>query len=453
MSDAPPRSVWSRSAALVTLAAGLARKELGSRVARGISRGGEVADALRKARVQIEQARAVVESLGKLKGAAMKAGQLLSIELRDVLPPEASEILGKLQDQAAPVSWAEIRSILEEELGSEALSALEIEEQPLASASIGQVHRARWTRPSGEKVEVVLKVQFRGIADTIESDLALLERIAGLLLTVQRKEVDLSALFTELRTMLVRETDYRAEADFLEAYRALAHRTLGLRVPEVYRELSTARVLALSYERGLKLDAFLAQEPSEAARHRVAVQLLDLFFLEFFEWGLVQTDANFANFLFRPESGELVLLDFGATRSYDEVFRARYRSLLSACLGGDFETTLSHATGLGLIDPREGPESRAALYALLQTVLQVFRDEAQPVDFRDKKLPEESSKRLFALYRMLERSAPPAQLLFLHRKLGGVYALGKALGARLDLLPFRRRLDSGGAAAHSAAGR
>lgn len=446
MSDAPPKSFFSRSARLVSLAASLAGKELQGRVARAIKGGEEVASAVQRARVQVEQARAIVESLGKLKGAAMKAGQLLSIELRDLLPPEAIQILQTLQDQAAPVSWDEIRSILEEELGREALQALTIEETPLASASIGQVHRALWTRPGHAPVELVLKVQFRGIAGTIDSDLALLERIARLFVSVQRKEIDLSAVFAELRTVLVQETDYRQEADSLERYRELAHRVRGLRVPEVFRELSTGRVLALSYERGLKLDAFLAQEPLAPARQRVAAQLLDLYFREFFEWGLVQTDANFANFLFRPESGELVLLDFGATRAYDDAFRARYRALLVACRAEDFPETLRQAGELGLIDPREGPESQAALFALLRTVLSVFSDAAQPVDFRDRKLADDSSARLFAFYRGLQRSAPPAQLLFLHRKLGGVYALGKALGARLDLLPFWQRLEAGAAA-------
>lgn len=157
----------------------------------------------------------------------------------------------------------------------------------------------------------------------------------------------------------------------------------------------------------------------------------------------MQTDANFANFLFRPGEGELVLLDFGATRSYDTVFRDRYRQLLLSCVRGDFASTIRGAHELGLLDRREGPESEQALWDLLRTVLSVFDDAAQPVDFQDRGLVERSSARLKAFYWGLSRSAPPAQLLFLHRKLGGVYALGKALGARLDLRPYLRRLEEG----------
>jgi aarF domain-containing kinase len=450
--SAPPASFWSRSSKLLSLAAGLASKELQGRVERAISRGEEVAQQLQRARVQIEQARDIAQSLGQLKGAAMKAGQLLSMELRDLLPPEASEILQTLQDQAPAVEWGEIHAILREELGAEALAQLQIDERPLASASIGQVHRATWQRPGqgGPPLQLVLKVQFRGIAETIDSDLLLLERIARLFVAAQFKELDLSAVFEELRAVLVRETDYRIEADSLERYRAFAHQVPGLRVPEVYRALSTARVLALSFEPGLKLGGFLQTGPSEEARAQLGAQLLDLYFREFFEWGLVQTDANFANFLFRPgvpgAASELVLLDFGATRDYDAVFRERYRALLLAAFRSDFPATLAYAQDLGLIDPGEGPGSQRNLYELLRAVLSVFGDAAQPVDFRDRKLVDDAGAKLRKYYQGLTRAAPPAQLIFLHRKLGGVYSLGKALGVRLDLRPFWRRLEQGPAA-------
>ena len=121
---------------------------------------------------------------------------------------------------------------------------------------------------NGVMRDVVLKVQFRGIAETIDSDLVLLERIARLFLTVQAKQFDVSAVFDELREVLKLETDYLHEADALERYRARAHQVPGLRVPEVFHELSTRRVLALSFEKGLTLDAFMATAPTAAQRHR-----------------------------------------------------------------------------------------------------------------------------------------------------------------------------------------
>ncbi len=429
----PPKSIWGRSSRLVQLAAGLAKKEVQARLSR--------ADQLR---IQISQAKDIVESLGQLKGAAMKAGQLLSMELRDVLPPEVISVLSQLQATGANVDFDEIHSILLEELGPERLSQLDVSRVPLASASIGQVHRATWRSPDGTIYDLVLKVQFRGIAKTIDSDLALLERIARLFLAVQLKHFDVTAVFAELREVLTRETDYVHEADALEAYRVHADRVPGLKVPEVFRALSTTRVLALSFERGLTLDAYLATNPAVADRERVARQVLDLYFREFFDWGLVQTDANFANFLFRPDTKELVLLDFGATRAYPPAFREQYRALLNGTLQRDRPAALAAAHALNLISTDEPQASRDALHALLEAVLVVFSPAAQPVDFQDKQLVEDASVKLKEFYQRLRCSTPPAQLLFLHRKLGGVYSMGRALRARLDLLPYAARLQPDG---------
>ena len=260
-------------------------------------------------------------------------------------------------------------------------------------------------------------------------------------LTVQLKHFDVTAVFAELRDVLTRETDYHQEAASLERYRGYAHQVPGLRLPELFREFSTARVLALSYERGLTIDAYLASNPSLAARERVAHQVLDLFFREFFDWGLVQTDANFANFLIRPDTQELVLLDFGATRAYPPAFRANYRTLLTATLAGDRNAALAAAHALELIAPQEAEAGRAALHALLEAVLIVFTPAAQPVDFQDKRLIDDAGAKLRAYYGQLTCSLPPAQLIFLHRKLGGVYSMGRALRARLDLSPYAARLE------------
>ena len=214
-------------------------------------------------------------------------------------------------------------------------------------------------------------------------------------------------------------------------------------MPEVYRTLSTGKVLALSFEPGLKFDELLATVSSVGAREHVAHQLLDLYFREFFQWGLVQTDANFANFLFRPAAEEIVLLDFGATRAYEPQFREHYRALLLAWSRGNTAATLAQAEVLGLIDPRESAAAKQALYELLESVLSVFTEAAQPVDFLDQSYVKASNEKLKAYYRGLKHSAPPAQLLFLHRKLGGIYAMGKALRVRLDLRPYWQRLEAG----------
>jgi len=439
--QAPPRSIFSRSTRLVSLAAGLARHELQGRIERAVTRGEELARKAQQLKVQVEQAKEIVESLGQLKGAAMKAGQLLSMELRDVLPPEVISVLGQLQSSGPTVAFEEIDSILREQLGPELRGQLEVSPTPLASASIGQVHRATWRPPDGGVHDVVLKVQFRGIADTIDSDLALLERVARVFLSVQLSHFDVTAVFAEMRDVLLRETDYLHEAEVLGRYRERAHQVPGLRVPEVHRALCSKRVLCLSWERGLTLDQYLATLPSEEDKNRFTAKVLDLYFREFFDWGLVQTDANFANFLFRPDTQELVLLDFGATREYPADFRERYRALLLATLRFDRPAALAAAQSLNLIHPDEPPAATQAMHVLLETVLRVFQPNEQPVSFTDPRIVTDSSAALKAFYTSLTCSPPPAQLLFLHRKLGGVYTMGRVLAARLDLLPYAARLS------------
>jgi aarF domain-containing kinase len=441
-SGPPPRGIWSRSTKLARLAAGLAQKQLSAKIVRAVERGEEVAQKLNAVRLQVEQAKQVVEQLGQLKGAAMKAGQLLSIELRDVFPAEVTDVLSRLQDSGAPVRFEEIDSVLRQELGPERRSRLQVEETAVASASIGQVHRARLKNADGTSQTVALKVQFRGIADTIDSDLSLLERIAKLFLAVQLKNIDLTSTFEELKAVLKRETDYAHEAQRLLEYRHHTQTLDAFQVPQCFAEFSTARVLAMSFEEGLKLDEYMKTNPPKEERLFFATALLDLYFREFFEWGLVQTDANFANFLFRPAAKELVLLDFGATRSYSSEFRCDYQRLLLASFRQDRAEALQYALKLGLIDAREGPLAQQALHELLEAVLSLFRDETQPYDFTSRDHADQAAVKLKAFYRALTCSAAPAQLIFLHRKLGGIHSMGKALGVKLDLRPFWKRLTA-----------
>ena len=438
----PATSAWSRSASLLKLGARLAAKEVGGRM-RGSGDETSLAGGAARLLTQVSQAKDIVASLGQLKGAAMKAGQLMSMELRDVLPDEVIAVLQNLQDSGESVSFESIFEILREELGDETLAELEVEREPLASASIGQVHRATWTAPSGERHDLVLKVQFRGIAETIDSDLLVLEKIARLLVGSQSKHIDLSETFAELNTVLKRETDYAAELQSLLAYRAHAMKVEGLHVPTAYPQFCTSKVLALSFEHGLKVDAFLTRFPDPASRQAIAYQVLDLYFRELFEWGIVQTDANFANFLFRPEANgkvTLVLLDFGATRTYEPQFVRAYRALTVACFDRRDVEALAMAESLSLIDPRESAESKRQLLELIHLVLKVFEPARQPIDFSDRRLVQAPSAAARVFYKGLKFSPPPAQLLFLHRKLGGVFSLVKALRGNLDLTPFWARV-------------
>jgi len=202
----PPRSAWSRCLGLAKLAARVAGEELLGRVD--------------QVKTRIEQTRLLVEELGRLKGAALKAGQFLTLELREHLPPEANLILQKLQDAVTPVLFAEIDRILRRELSPELRSRVEsLSETAIAAASIGQVHSAKLKLNNGEVADAVLKIQYDGIRESIESDLTVLRRISSVMMTLAGKKGDLEPLFREVQAVLVSETDYALEASNLESYR------------------------------------------------------------------------------------------------------------------------------------------------------------------------------------------------------------------------------------------
>jgi len=437
----PPRSFLARSREFAKLAARVSGHEIGHRLNAAFSK----SPPLDRLRVQVLQAGELVQSLGRLKGAAMKVGQLLSIEGADFLPPEVIEILGQLRDSGAPMPPSTVTRVLRTELGDAKFGRLtELSLQPLASASIGQVHRARL-----DGQDLALKIQFPGIADTIDSDLALLKKALGGFLAISRKDINIGPLMEELDTLLKQEVNYAIEADHLEAYRAgLAKYGLGERfvIPRVFREFSTERVLAMSYEPGLRVPDWLRTNPAAEARNEFGQLLLDLYQVEFFRMGLVQTDPNFSNFYFRPEERKIVLLDFGATRAYDAAFRADYVELLKLMRDGTDAALLEKSVAMALVNPSESRECLEAYVSMLRLSVEPFNPRRQPFAFADADYSNEVRGATMAFTGKIRVSEPPRQLIFLHRKLGGVFSLLKTIDARLDLLPYWERLSTAQAA-------
>ncbi len=423
---------------MLGLAAGLSGQELRHRLRTGFS---GTAEKLRSSEVaaRIEQARLMVESLGRLKGALMKAGQLLSIDASDVLPPEALAILATLQGSAEPVELDTLRGVLVEELGPDWRDAFEsFEERSAASASIGQVHRARVAG-----ADVAVKVQYPGIRESIDSDLDVLQKMGSGWLAVTRRDIDLSGVFDELRTLLHREADYRHEVTSQARFAELTAGDARYVVPRSVRALSTIRVHTMSWEQGEPLGQWLQQPRPVEARLWLARALLDLYCMEFFRWGLVQTDPNFGNFLLRTAPLQLVLLDFGATVEFDGDFRRGYVNLLRAVGSGDAGRVAEEGVAFGLLDARESRPTRQLFAEFLQTAVEPFEASRQPFAFRDAGYAQRSSDVSRRFIRSLEFSPPPRRLLFLHRKLGGIFQLLRRLDVELDLVPYWQQMVEG----------
>ncbi len=431
-----PTDIWGRSTRVFALAAGLAKHELTHQLKAGLSSSIERLSAS-EVRTRVAQARLVAESLGRLKGAFMKAGQLLSLDASDFLPPEALEILSKLQGQADPIDFSVMASVLASELGPEALAELtEIDPRPAASASIGQVHRAR---AFGEPVAV--KIQYPGVAESIDADLALLEKLSSSWLALTRREIDLSDTFAELGAILHLEADYERERRYQQRFAALLANDPRFAVPRAVPALSTSKVLTMSWAEGVTLEAWVRSRPPRVEREALGRALLDLYCMEFFHWGTVQTDPNLGNFLIQSShQGRIVLLDFGATVEYDAAFREGYVSLLRCIATGNRRRIVDAGVEFGLLDGRESPKTRERFVDMLVSSVEPFEPRRQPFAFRDGDYAMRSRVVVREFVQSLQFSSPPRRLIFLHRKLGGIFQLLKRLDLELNLSRYWERM-------------
>ncbi len=372
----------------------------------------------------------VTRDLRVMRGAAMKLGQMLSMDPGVVLPPEMTTILAALRDEAHHMPPAQLRDVLDAEWGRDwrrRFSRFDV--RPFAAASIGQVHRAR----TQDGQDLAIKVQYPGVAGSIDSDIAnmgSLLRLPGLL----PRGLDIAPMLAELREQLHAEVDYTAEARNLSDFNRLLAGSEGFCLPVLHPELSTPRVLAMTYLDSQPLDALLT-EP-QALRDRVAGQLITLLLHELFDFRTMQTDPNLANFRYDPGTGRIILLDFGAVTRFSPDQAQGFRTLLRAGLAQDRAAAEAALTALGYI----GPETPASLLwrilDMFETAMTPLRDDA-PFDFAASDLAYRLNAMGLALGQDPDMAqTPPEGTLFLHRKIAGMYLLAARLKARIAIRPL-----------------
>jgi predicted unusual protein kinase regulating ubiquinone biosynthesis (AarF/ABC1/UbiB family) len=372
-------------------------------------------------------ARRLASRLSEMRGAAMKVGQLLSMEGGDFLPPEFTEILGRLRDDAHTMPMLQVAAQLESAWGKHWVKRFDrFFFQPIAAASIGQVHKAT----SHDGRNLAIKIQYPGVRDSIDSDV---DNVAALLKFFRLiPEPDaLAVVLQDAKFQLHEEADYLAEARHIEAYRTRISGLPGLRVPRVDTELTTDTVLAMEFVSGEPIDA-LARN-AVGLRNAVATRLVELFLKEVFEWGLVQTDPNFSNYLYLPDSGEVGLLDFGATRRYPQDTIKLYRRLLAAAIRGERDALMASAEAVGYVGQGDPELYRSAVSVLIKAAAEPARAMGG-YDFGRSSLARRMSEQVVSL-RVENRMwrMPPSEVLFLHRKLAGIYLLCTRLAASVDV--------------------
>tara|TARA_R110002073_G_scaffold176118_15_gene333816 strand:- start:5671 stop:7032 length:1362 start_codon:yes stop_codon:yes gene_type:complete len=312
---------FSRSASFGMAATKIGLKHLGRKGKNSLK--GPENDADRRAdqdRYEAEIGKILFQALNQLKGTALKASQILSLEV-DFLPKGVRAELAKACHQVTPLNKALVHKVFRQAFQTSPHDLFEtFEDTAFAAASLGQVHRARLADGS----DVAVKIQYPGIAASIKSDITLLDRLLSILssttdLIPDRKVIRI--ILTEIEHQLAREVDYHQEAAHVQWFRdnlSLA----GIILPATYPDHSSERVLTMQYLDGLHLDDWLATDPDQASRDHYSQLLFDLSLKSFFDLGCIHADPHPGNFLFMADS-ELGLIDFGCVKNVDPGFAAQ----------------------------------------------------------------------------------------------------------------------------------
>ncbi|MCR9125643.1 MAG: AarF/ABC1/UbiB kinase family protein [Rhodobacteraceae bacterium] len=369
----------------------------------------------------------ITRQLAQMRGAAMKMGQLLSMEGGDFLPRELADILGHLRNDAHFMPPAQLKRVLSAQWGADFMQRFRrFDVRPLAAASIGQVHRAH-TRDGRD---LAIKVQYPGVRQSIDSDVrnvAALLRLSGLV----PAEIDLAPLLDEARRQLHEEADYAREGQMLARFGALLADDDAFAVPAFHADLSTRDTLAMDFMPGIPVDR-LAAAP-QPLRDRVMTDLIRLSLRELFGFQLMQSDPNFANYHYDETSERVVLLDFGATRAFDPQMVASFRALLDAGLADDADALRAAMIRIGYFHADSAARHQEAILGMTRMAMEPLRRGGQ-FDFAQSDLADRmrAAGMEFAKARDFW-VIPPMDTLYLQRKMGGLYLLGSRLSARVDL--------------------
>ncbi|MEO1657381.1 MAG: AarF/ABC1/UbiB kinase family protein [Pseudomonadota bacterium] len=368
----------------------------------------------------------VADQLSRLRGAAMKIGQLLSMADEQAIPKEFTEVFARLRSAGDMMPAKQLRQVLDKAWGEGWLRRFgRFDVRPMAAASIGQVHRAQ----TKDRQELAIKIQYPGVRESIDSDIDNVMSILNVSGLVP-KGMDVKPLLEEAKVQLHQEADYEREAKYLKRFGELLAGSDDFVLPQVCDEFSTKDTLAMSLVRGQPIES-LIDAPQEE-RDRVVSLLMQLVVREVFEFGLMQTDPNFGNYFYQTDSGRIVLLDFGATREVPAHITDGYRKLIQAGFDDDWEAVREAATVMGLVGDNAGSRHEETLAELFTLSMEPLVHEG-PYDFTESDLAIRMRELGMTLRDDDFAHVPSPVMVFLHRKFGGTYLLATRLRARVDM--------------------
>ncbi|UXI17427.1 E3 ubiquitin-protein ligase RNF13-like [Sarcoptes scabiei] len=374
----------------------------------------------------------IVDTLCQVRGAALKLGQMLSIQDNEILSPELQMIFERVRQSADYMPEKQLITVIGKELGHDWQSKFkEFDLKPLAAASIGEVHKAQLNDGS----MVAVKVQYPGVAESIESD------IKNVLSILKFANVFPEGLFIDhlmkYAEMELRwEVDYEREASCQIKYKELIDKFRDpnekLKVPQVYKEFSTKKILTSELIHGIPVDKLddYAETSDPVVKNSVLERILRLFFRELFQFQYMQTDPNWSNFFYDYNTDTLSLIDFGNCRSYSEDFVRVYKEIIDAAIVNDHEKVLILSEKLGFLSGYENIAFKNAHVDSVLIIGETLRQEG-PFDFGNQSIIRKINNLVPVMIKH-RLKPPPEEIYSLHRKLSGLFLLCCKLKAKID---------------------
>lgn len=376
----------------------------------------------------ISQIKMIAEEFGELKGTMMKVGQSLSTYGEHFLPPKANAFLKELQFQSPPMDWEAIEAVIEKELGLSAFMDLEIDEVALASASLGQVHKAV-NKKTGEVY--AMKVQYPGVAEAIESDIKNIKRVFSLA-KIMPTGLELDGIFDEVKTMLYQETNYSIEKSWTEKIYEQLKEDERFLSPKVITQYSTSKILTTTFIDGDLVDSKKVLELPQKERDYIGSSFLAHYMNELFKFKAVQTDPHLGNYRIQiQENGKhkLVLFDFGAMRIVPDDFGTNFKGLLKAgAVDESSDDIIEYGTNLGYLETDDSKALKEAYVKICMLITEPFRSSGNEFYtenggylWQKTDLPKRVTKAGTYIAKNFKLRIPPKETVFLDRKLGGAF--------------------------------